>query len=309
MVVVVLSGGGQRSANRHHTVKLGRFVGFFRDLAVRLPWQYQVCRDGRDHASIAPLFGSEIETMLHKISETPDSTDEETSLENSESRMLRALEAMSTTSVRPGGADPGTVRRPGPPRDIFRAEGGAQHGNKPRHRFVRDGEVPVVHMAKTAPKAPMREAVSSVRTDSEIIRLQTEVETWKQRAEQADRAYKEMTSQTSNQLKNLHTQLGHIELARADAQALADSRAEEILSLQAEIARLRTAQTRPAPRPAAPPVTSGEPDTIPVKRGRGRPRKYPLPTSVAVIEPEQTKTEPEPVAWWLLPPAPPRKRR
>lgn len=247
--------------------------------------------------------------MLHKLNETPDPADEDASLENSETRMLRALEAMSQTVARPAGADPGASRRPLPPRDVFRAENSQAHGNKPRHRFVRDGEVPVVHMAKSAAKTVTRDSPPAARAEADIMRLQAEVETWRQRAEQAERAHKELASQTASQMKNLHTQLGHIELARADAQALADARAEEIQALQAEIARLKTVPARPAPRPSAQPILPTEPGAVPVKRGRGRPRKYPLPPAVTVTAPPPEGAEPEPVAWWLLPPAPAARKR
>ncbi len=263
--------------------------------------------------------------MLNKLTESDAKPEDDGAEENSESRMRRALEAMSGPGGRAAGAELAQMpRRTVPQREPFRGGEGQGHGaahggaGKPRHRFVRDGEVPVVHMVKPGP----REAAAVLpRNDAELARMQAELDSWRQRAEQAERARNELQAQTSAQMKSLHTQLGHVELARADAQALAEARAEEIAGLQAELARLKAAATpRPAPRPQPEPVASA-PGMAPVKRGRGRPRKYPLPAPAPTLALEPARAmasaaatagadedEPQPVEWWKLPP-PPRKRR
>jgi hypothetical protein len=237
--------------------------------------------------------------MLKTLSLSSDENRDDTTTE-SESRMLRALEALSS-QPQPGEPNNGTVPPHGQPNpfrpnksssgqdgyrpDGFRPDGfrndGPHHSNKARHRFVKDGEVPVVHMPKAGPRDAA--AAGIPRNDPEYARLQQLIDEHRQRADLAERARAEAQAQ----FKLLQTKLAHTELTLADAQALAQARLDEAASLQAQVQKLQAAKPAPVLRAEAPanPVA-------PVKRGPGRPRR------VVVELPVQ---EPEPVEWWLLP--------
>jgi hypothetical protein len=274
--------------------------------------------------------------MLKTLSLSPDEIRDdspaETPADNSETRMLRALEALSSAPQprQPeshGQRDPSPFRanKPQQSRDNFRNDG-PHHGNKARHRFVKDGEVPVVHMSPARP----RDAVVAAppRNDPEFARLHQLIEEQRQRAELAERTRNDALTQ----VKSLQTKLAHNELTLSDLQALAQSRLEELTRLQHELAQLRS------PVAAAP----ADPGVAPVKRGPGRPRKVvaeaplplppverapqsvppsrtssdqapqapqpPLPVKRGpgrprrvVVDAPQLDLEPEPVQWWLLP--------
>ncbi len=275
--------------------------------------------------------------MLKTLSLSPDDARDdqpaETQDDNSESRMLRALEALSQAPQprSPEGPQhrdaPYRANQSSPSRDNFRSDG-PHHGVKPRHRFVKDGEVPVVHMP---PARPRDAAAGSLRHDPEFIRLQQLHDEQRQRAELAERTRAEAV----NQIRTLQTKLAHSELTLAELQALAQSRLVELTAAQQELAQLR-APPQPAPPPAAHQPVPG----APIKRGRGRPRKIltqtvpapvaasaPSPSAHAAaappvsapvkrgpgrprripIEAPQVAREPEPVQWWLLPAKPKRR--
>jgi hypothetical protein len=277
--------------------------------------------------------------MLKTLSLSPDEIRDDSAAEipadDSESRMLRALEALSSAPQPrppepPGQRDTGPLRanKPLQPREAFRNDG-PHHGNKARHRFVKDGEVPVVHMS---PPRARDASANPARNDPEYARLHQLIEEQRQRAELAERTRNEALLQ----VKSLQTKLAHSELTLTDLQALAQSRLAELTAAQQELARLRAPAAAPAADPNQP---------MPVKRGPGRPRKIvvaappPAPLSLQpaqsqsqaqaqaqpsmdapppvkrgpgrprkiVAAPPQLDLEPEPVQWWLLPPK--QKRR
>jgi hypothetical protein len=285
--------------------------------------------------------------MLKTLSLSPDEARDdpaaESQADDSETRMLRALEALSHApqARSPEGQqhreqNPFRANKASPSRDNFRGDG-PHHGAKARHRFVKDGEVPVVHMQPARPRDAA--AGGSLRHDPEFIRLQQLLDEQRQRAELAERT----RAEALNQIKTLQTKLAHSELTLADLQALAQSRLDELHSVQQELAQLRL------PPPAAPQTAALPPAPgVPIKRGRGRPRKIVVPATpvstldeVAMpmpmpmpapapapalappapapvkrgpgrprripIDEPQAACEPEPVQWWLLPPKPKRR--
>jgi hypothetical protein len=235
--------------------------------------------------------------MLKTLSLSPDENRDDTVSDDSESRMLRALEALSN-QPQPREANPPAQgqanlfrsNKPSSGQDGHRSEGfrqdgyrndGPHHANKARHRFVKDGEVPVVHM----PKAGPRDAASPgpARNDPEYARLQQIIEEQRKRGDEAERA----RAEAQTQFKLLQTKFAHTELALADAQALAQTRLEELTALHAQLQQLQTPPPARAPRQPAPVSADAPP-----KRRPGRPRR------IVVDVPTQ---EPEPVEWWLLP--------
>jgi hypothetical protein len=279
--------------------------------------------------------------MLNKLVLSPDgdnddsaSGDSESSGE-SESRMLRALQALSSQPQKEdaesstGGQ---TNQRPAAPfrqnqqggREGFRGDNGfhANHANKGRHRFVKDGEVPVVHMSTPRPREG---APAPARNDDQSARLQGLLDEQRQRAELAERERNEGRAQ----LKSLYTKLAHAELTLADVQALAQARLDELEALRAQLAEPvtppqvetdsseqiappkrgpgRPRLVRPEPAEDAPPKRGpgrprlerpAEAQDAPPKRGPGRPRRVPPAEDQA---PSPVEHEPEPVQWWLAP--------
>ena len=222
--------------------------------------------------------------MLKPLSLPPEETPDEQAQNQSESRMLRALEALSSQPQQSqptknvfGGQQPSSPSfRPtkSVQRDGFRNDA-AHQGAKPRHRFVRDGEVPVVHMP------PVRAPGAGNRPDPEQARLHQIIEEQRHRADQAERA----RAESQAHCKAMQTKLAHAELALTDALNLAQTRLDEIAALEARL------NVSPAPVAPAPPG-AGQPE---VRRGPGRPRRIVDP---ALVPPEH---EPEPVQWWLAP--------
>ena len=151
----------------------------------------------------------------------------------------------------------GTRMTPTPSHRIERA---ADHGggNPRRHRFVQEGEVPVEVMSlrdhngrtSSSPSAMPRHRVDEAAVAAERLAR-----------EQAERAYAEI----SERLRETQTKLGHAELARNEAVALA---ADRLLQIEALLAQARTVP--PAPMlDAAPPGQAGEIDRAAPAARRG----------------------------------------
>jgi hypothetical protein len=134
-----------------------------------------------------------------------------------------------------------------------------------RHRFVSDGEVPVVVMPSRTDQP-----VGS-RADAAAAALQAEREA-RQQAERALNAAQATIRDLQGKVAQLQTTLAHLTLAR-DETAAALQQAQEQLAVQAA-----------APPPAAPAV-----------RRRGRPPKARPDNAVAVARAQTAK----PVKWWV----------
>ncbi len=229
------------------------------------------------------------------------------SLETAEARMRRALGDLETQASARGGQD---ANRPRPD-----ARGGERHsGDRPRARFVQDGDVPVTVLNRTRPHEAEGTNGSSNRLSVAEAALASE-RTSRLRAERA-------LAEAQTTLHDLQTKLGHAELARQELSGRIEAekaafeiersahQARELAlteELAAERAARRVAETAPKParRPAAAfraPETddAGDPATAPVdametppkrKRQVGRPRSA-----------GAKKGEPKPVKWWLSAP-------
>jgi hypothetical protein len=143
------------------------------------------------------------------------------------------------------------------------------HGGNPRrHRFVQEGEVPVEVMSLPGrgPAAPRHRIDETALAAERLAR------------DQAERAFHDATER----LREVQTKLGHAELARDEAIALAAARAEQLEALRqrlsaAEAQLAQQAQQREAPvRKAAPKPAEARP------RGRQK--------------------APQPVKWWIRSP-------
>ncbi len=213
-----------------------------------------------------------------------------------EERMRRAL---GLTGDRAGRGSPSQAERQqaGPPgRPASRSS-----ADKPRHRFVQDGAVPVTvvnrHQSDDADGPPASHAaIEAALRDERIARGRA------QRAQQDALA----------SVQNMQTMLGHAELARREASGIAeaaraaadalraehrerelrwheDLAAERAARLLAEAALAESTRARePAPdqQDASPPPVA----KAPAKPAAKRMRK-------SAAEPRQR--EPQPVKWWL----------
>ncbi len=226
-----------------------------------------------------------------------------------EERMRRAL---GLTGNRGSQSSPPQTERPqgGPPG----RSAGRSSVDKPRHRFVPDGAVPVTiikrHRPDDADGLPAsRAAIEAALRDEHVAR------------ERAERLLQEALAT----IRDLQTKLGHAELARREAsgtaeaaRAAADSlraehkecelrrhedlRAERAARLLAEAtlaeatrAREPTKRTRvsaPAPQPAP-----GLQDASPAPLAKAPAKPAAKRTRKSAAEPRQR--EPQPVKWWL----------
>jgi hypothetical protein len=140
---------------------------------------------------------------------------------------------------------------------------------------VKDGEVPVVHMAAAA-RSWEAGAAPSPRSDTDHTKLVQALEEQRQRADAAERARQDAVTQ----LRTLQTKAAHTEMALADATSLAEARLAEIAALQESL--------RSALLAVAKPVLVREPQPGDAPRKRGRPRKHPLPLTLPQ-EPQQAR--------------------
>lgn len=150
-----------------------------------------------------------------------------------------------------------------------------------RHRFVRDGEVPVVVVNGR------KEQDNNPSGDPRIAAMQAVVASEKAARALADRALQEAQAT----IQTLQTRLAHVELAHSEALAAERARREQAeRALQDSRAPRERAQ--PEQRNIAAPAAS-EP------RKRGRPKKI-APTAPSTKATRVKKArEPQPVKWWL----------
>lgn len=180
------------------------------------------------------------------------------------------------------------------------------HGNGHRHRFVQDGEVPVV-MAKHA--GPGGAAIAARATtaspgSNRLAALSADLGMERAGRERAERGL----AHAQAVLRDLQTKLAHAELARSEA-------VEQARVLQERIAALRVAQreqheraqvellTERRARQAAEAALQAAraPADAPRKRGRP-PKSATLAPRVAVAKKPaapRPAREPKPVRWWI----------
>ena len=223
--------------------------------------------------------------------------------------MRRALGLTGDRAVR---SSPPRTERPqaGPPG----RPAGRSPADRPRHRFVQDGAVPVTilnrHHPDEADGSPAsRTAIEAALRDERAAR------------DRAERSLQEALAT----VRDLQTKLGHAELAyrelfataqaaRAEADALRAERQEQALRGMEDLAAERAARlaaeaslaeaTRarePAKRtqvsaPAAQPALDLQ-DVSPPPRAKAPAKAAAKRTRKAAAEPRQR--EPQPVKWWL----------
>lgn len=160
---------------------------------------------------------------------------------------------------------PRPTPRPSPPRAADAAGAPGRH----RHRFVSDGEVPVVVVnSRQDPAAlPRPEAAAALDTEREARR----------RAERALTAAQASIRELQSKLAQAETKLAHVSLARDEA-----------------VAALRRAQDEASAAPAAAPASESE-QSPPAVRRRGRPPK-PRAEKPAAAPRERGQ---KPVKWWV----------
>ena len=226
-----------------------------------------------------------------------------------EERMRRALGLTGDRAVR---SSPPHAERPqaGPPGRLA----GRPAADKPRHRFVQDGAVPVTilnrHRPDEAEGSPAsRTAIEAALRDERAAR------------DRAERSLQEALAT----VRDLQTKLGHAELAHrealataqatcAEADALRSEHGEQALRWTEDLAAERAARlaaeaalteaTRacePAKRtrvsvPAAQPALDLQ-DASPTPKAKAPAKTAVKRTRKAASEPG--RREPEPVKWWL----------
>ena len=232
---------------------------------------------------------------------------DDASLETAEARMRRALGDLENQAPGRTGNDAARPRTDNRPPD-------RHSGDRPRARFVQDGDVPVTVLHRTRP----HEAEGANGGSNRLSVAEAAVASERTMRLRAERALTE--AQTA--LHDLQTKLGHADLARqelsgrieAEKAAFEAERAalearqlaltEELAAERATRQRLETAPKPPkrSPQPARlPPSDAAGAEAVPLleataaapKRARkpGRPRS-------AVAK----KAEPKPVKWWLSKP-------
>lgn len=256
-----------------------------------------------------PSTRGDIHPMNSSQNDGPEDLESGTvAAEQSETRMRQALERLSGDKF-PQGSRP---------------QAGVQQSFSPagprRHRYVQDGEVPVVQISslrdrRRDPAAPAGVAAEQPSDNGRAALAQER--TARQRAEQAlERA---MAS-----LHALETRLGHAEITQHEAAEQARAHQVESARLQSELAAqaalLEAAQARAGAaeqrqaelevemedaRAAAADQFVAEPPSLrPRSRdAAGRATSRPTPARAAPTLPEPVEAdEPEPVKWWLTPP-------
>jgi len=226
-----------------------------------------------------------------------------------EERMRRAL---GLTGDRAGRSSPSQTERPhvGP----LGRSAGRSSADKPRHRFVQDGAVPVTvvnrHRGDNADApAPGHGAIEAALQDERAAR------------ERAERSLQEALAT----IRDLQTKLGHAELARREASGTAETAlaaadvlraehqarelrwhedlgAERAARLAAEAALAEATRTHgPAKRtrvsaPAAQPALDLQDASLP-PMANALAKPVAKRTRKSAVEPQQR--EPQPVKWWL----------
>ncbi len=229
--------------------------------------------------------------------------DDATSSEQSEARMRQSLAMLSSSSPQPRNPQPRGPQH-GSPQQSRTSNGAAPR----RHRFVQDGEVPVVHVSNTRPRDAAQQPPPPEPASDDAHRQAAE-----QRLRQAERA---LEAAQSN-IRSLQTRLSHAELAQSEANsrtqaAIATAAAlrvqlrEEQAALAAERqaltkadhdrhalqARLEEARAGIFPAlPAAAPIPE-------LKRAPARIAKPRVAGPKPAAKPRAAK-EPKPVKWWL----------
>ncbi|NPD68264.1 hypothetical protein HN018_19145 [Lichenicola cladoniae] len=123
-------------------------------------------------------------------------------------------------------------------------------GPSPRHRFVRDGEVPTVYTSRNSEPAKSSEPAEAMTA------VRAEVSRERAARTEAENALEDARTMT----RSLQTRLGHMELELQEARARAD-RTESELRAAREAIPVRVARTR-QPSPVAVADVADEPEPV-----------------------------------------------
>jgi outer membrane biosynthesis protein TonB len=154
-------------------------------------------------------------------------------------------------------------------------------GNPRRHRFVQEGEVPVEVMTLRDHSTRSPGGLGSAprhRVDETALAAE------RMAREQAERAFADMTER----LREVQTKLGHAELARDEALALAARRQTQIDAM------LAAPPPEPVPAPAPTPTPTPTPPVAPPA-----PRKVKAKTAATPRPRVPRQKAPKPVKWWI----------
>ena len=217
--------------------------------------------------------------------------------------------ALGLTGERSGRSNPPQAEQPqaGPPG----RPAGRSPADKPRHRFVQDGAVPVTIVNRHRPDEADIQSASRAAIDATL------------QDERAARARAERSLQDAlATVHDLQTKLGHAELAHREASSAAqaevgalraghqerelrwteDLAADRAARLAAEAALAEATRARVPAERRRTPATAAQPapdlpgiPPAPVARAPGKPTAK--RTRKLASEPRQH--EPEPVKWWL----------
>ncbi|CAH2601436.1 conserved protein of unknown function [Rhodovastum atsumiense] len=245
----------------------------------------------------------DLDDMTNVSDETPSSPDS-SDLHTAEMQARRAL------GLIPGG-NGGQRERPSPPgAPAFRSDRFRQDGQ--RRRFVRDGEVPVVVMARSEAGATGSPSASTSPNcpTNRLAKAELALVTERRARERAERSFAE----AQTKIRELQTKLGHLVLTRDEALASAQralaQQHEAETALAAERAAREKAELELAGRLAARLAAEDQPDEAPA----ASPARRIARVAAAKIRVEQApkakpKTarakrapaEPKPVRWWIRP--------
>ena len=178
--------------------------------------------------------------------------------QDAEAQLRQALDHMGGNrsggnSGSNGGSQAGSMRSGGSPATT-------------RHRYVRDGEVPVVHA--TLGRQPARPDPSIQQDKALVEALRQDLDRERAAREAAERALQE----TRATLVTLQTRLAHVEIDLQETQAQAQTQAQAHEQAVAEA--------------AAPAVNAVEPEPAP-ERIRRKPKA------------ERPARVPQPIKWWI----------
>lgn len=193
--------------------------------------------------------------------------DSDNNIQSTEAQVRLALEHMGGQRLGLASGSPGTIGR-----------GGASPASS-RHRYVRDGEVPVVHAALGRAGARPDQAVQQDKALIETMRQDLD------RERSAHETAERVLHETRAALVNLQTRLAHAEMdlqaAKEAAQHSAQEAAEQQLIAQAATAQVASVQAADVQ------TAVDETARTPIRR-RARKEK-----------PAKPQREPQPVKWWI----------
>jgi hypothetical protein len=163
---------------------------------------------------------------------------------------------------------------------------------KQRHRFVQDGEVPVIHLAPGS-----RDSDNAGTLRARIASLEASLE-----QEQSARSKAEHSLQASlTHSHALETKLAHVEMAARETLTAERSLREHAeFALQAAIQERDTAMQQAAARELSVQIAAAAPPSVELPEVKERPKRAPRVAKPKVPRATTPRIEePQPIKWWL----------